>query len=125
ASGRVGLGALGLMVGSGALLPGQPAVAQRAPDGIREMHLETREVLWELAPGKRITAMTYNGQVPGPEIRVQEGERVRVVLTNALSEPTTIHWHGVEVPNPMDGCQGSRSRRCALGRRLSTSSRRG
>src|SRR5712691_2202360 len=100
ASGQAGLGALALMVGGGALLPGQQAVAQRASDGIREMRLETREVMWELAPGKRIKAMAYNGQVPGPEIRVQEGERVRVVLTNALAEPTTIHWHGLEVPNP-------------------------
>ncbi|MDR7553951.1 MAG: multicopper oxidase family protein [Armatimonadota bacterium] len=39
----------------------------------------------------------------GPEIRVREGERVRIVLTNALAEPTTIHWHGVDVPNAMDG----------------------
>ena len=106
ASGRAGLGALALMVGGSALLPVQRAVAQYAPDGIREVHLETREVLWELAPGKRIKAMAYNGQVPGPEIRVQEGERVRVVLTNALAEPTTVHWHGVEVPNPMDGVPG-------------------
>jgi FtsP/CotA-like multicopper oxidase with cupredoxin domain len=106
ASGRAGLGALALMVGSGVLRPVQRAVAQHAPDGIRGIHLETREVMWELGPGKRIKAMTYNGQVPGPEIRVQEGERVRVILTNALAEPTTVHWHGVEVPNPMDGVPG-------------------
>src|ERR1051326_1329113 len=100
ASGRAGLGALALMIGDSALLPGQRAVAQQASHSIREIHLETREIIWELAPGKRIKAMAYNGQVPGPEIRVQEGERVRVVLTNALAEPTTVHWHGVGVPNP-------------------------
>jgi hypothetical protein len=60
ASGQTGLGALALMVGGGTLLRGQPAVAQRVADGIREIHLETREVMWELAPGKRIKAMAYN-----------------------------------------------------------------
>jgi len=50
--------------------------------------------------------MTYNGRVPGPEIRAREGERLRVVLENALGEPTTVHWHGVDVPNAMDGAPG-------------------
>jgi FtsP/CotA-like multicopper oxidase with cupredoxin domain len=50
--------------------------------------------------------MAYNGRVPGPELRVKEGERVRITLTNRLAEPTTIHWHGVDVPNPMDGVPG-------------------
>lgn len=45
----------------------------------------------------------YNGQVPGPEIRVRQGQRLRVVLENRLAEETTIHWHGVRVPNAMDG----------------------
>ena len=88
------------------LLRGQRAAAMGTVDGVREIRLEAGEVMWELAPGKRIKAMTYNGQVPGPELRVQAGERVRVVLTNALAEPTTIHWHGVDVPNAMDGVPG-------------------
>ena len=45
----------------------------------------------------------YSGAVPGPEIRLRQGERVRVVLENHLPEDTTIHWHGVRVPNAMDG----------------------
>jgi len=81
-------------------------VRRSAAAGVREITLETREVQWELAPGKIITAMAYNGRVPGPPIRVKEGERLRVVLRNALGEPTTIHWHGVEVPNAMDGVPG-------------------
>ncbi len=72
----------------------------------RTIHLEAREVTWELAPGKTIKAMAYNGVVPGPAIRAREGERLRIVLKNSLSEPTTIHWHGVDVPNPMDGVAG-------------------
>src|SRR5712691_9045073 len=50
--------------------------------------------------------MAYNGQIPGPPIRAREGERLRVVLKNSLTEPTTIHWHGVDVPNAMDGVPG-------------------
>ncbi|MDE2166345.1 MAG: multicopper oxidase family protein [Alphaproteobacteria bacterium] len=45
----------------------------------------------------------YNGKVPGPEIRLRQGQRVRVVVENRLSEDTTIHWHGLRVPNAMDG----------------------
>src|SRR5213594_1151486 len=77
-----------------------------AAQSLRAIQLEAREVMWELAPGKTIRAMTYNGQVPGPEIRAREGERLRVILKNSLCEPTTIHWHGVDVPNPMDGVPG-------------------
>ena len=58
----------------------------------RTIHLEARDVRWELAPGKTIQAVGYNGQVPGPEIRAREGERLRIVLKNSLAEPTTIHW---------------------------------
>ncbi len=72
--------------------------ATAATGAVREVVLETREMTWELSPGKQIRAMPYNGRVPGPEIRVKEGERLRVVLKNALAEPTTIHWHGVDVP---------------------------
>ena len=46
---------------------------------------------------------SYNGRVPGPELRVRQGERVRIVVANKLSEPTTVHWHGVRLPNAMDG----------------------
>jgi FtsP/CotA-like multicopper oxidase with cupredoxin domain len=62
-----------------------------------------QQVDWEIAPGKTIAAMTYNGTVPGPEIRVKEGDRVRIVVTNEMGQSTCIHWHGVIVPNDMDG----------------------
>jgi multicopper oxidase len=104
-AGWAGIGALGL-IGPGRRL-GLAAIrpAEAAP-GVREILLEPRQVKWELAPGKAISAMAYNERVPGPEIRVKEGERVRVVLKNALDEPTTVHWHGVNVPNAMDGVPG-------------------
>ncbi|MBI2467626.1 MAG: multicopper oxidase family protein [Candidatus Rokubacteria bacterium] len=105
ASGQAGLGALALAAGGGARLASAGATQPRR-SGVREIHLEARELAWELAPGKVVKAMAYNGQVPGPEVRLKEGERVRIVLSNALSEPTTIHWHGVDVPAPMDGVPG-------------------
>ena len=98
-----GLGALATGAGGVAALAGRRRVASAGDRPVRVVRLEAREVRWELAPGRTVTAWTYNGQVPGPEIRVREGERVRVVLNNSLGEPTTIHWHGVDVPNAMDG----------------------
>jgi FtsP/CotA-like multicopper oxidase with cupredoxin domain len=49
------------------------------------------------------TGWCYNGAIPGPEIRVRQGERLRVMVENALAEETTVHWHGLRVPNAMDG----------------------
>jgi len=85
------------------VVAGDRAAAQRDAAPVRTVELEVREATWEIAPGRTIKAMTYNGRVPGPEIRAREGERLRVVLRNALAEPTTVHWHGVDVPNAMDG----------------------
>lgn len=48
----------------------------------------------------------YNGRSPGPEIRVKQGERVRVHFVNELDEPTSIHWHGIRIDNAMDGVSG-------------------
>lgn len=69
----------------------------------REFTLAARKATWELAPGKIVQALTYNGTVPGPTIRVTEGDTVRVVLKNDLDQETTIHFHGLHVPNSMDG----------------------
>jgi FtsP/CotA-like multicopper oxidase with cupredoxin domain len=61
------------------------------------------EVDWEVEPGVVAKAMTYNGQVPGPEIRVTEGDTIRLVMTNNMTQSTAIHFHGVIVPNAQDG----------------------
>ena len=50
-----------------------------------------------------VAAWAYNGSVPGPEIRARQGERLRVVVENRLPQETTVHWHGLRVPNAMDG----------------------
>lgn len=67
--------------------------------------LEAREAPWTIAPGKTVTGWSYNGQVPGPTIEARVGDTVVVRLTNALREPTTIHWHGLRLPAPMDGTE--------------------
>jgi FtsP/CotA-like multicopper oxidase with cupredoxin domain len=71
--------------------------------GVKVFNLMAMPISWEVAPGQSVMAWAYNEQVPGPQIRVHQGDRIRVVLTNHLTEPTTIHWHGVTVPNDMDG----------------------
>jgi FtsP/CotA-like multicopper oxidase with cupredoxin domain len=58
---------------------------------------------WEVVQGQVVDAVAYNGMVPGPRIRVTEGDRVRAIVRNNLAESTSVHWHGVRVPNKMDG----------------------
>jgi manganese oxidase len=71
--------------------------------GVKVYELTASEMQWETAPGQMVKAMAYNGQVPGPQIRVREGDRVRVVLKNQLTQSTAIHFHGLELPVAMDG----------------------
>lgn len=84
----------------------QRQLASTVKDGVREFQLSAQPIRWEYAAGKTLLAWGYNGQVPGPEIRVSEGERIRVVFTNRLPKATTIHWHGIDVPNDQDGVPG-------------------
>jgi manganese oxidase len=72
-------------------------------DGTKEFDLEAKIVKWEVAPGKLVDAWTYNGVVPAPEIHVNNGDKVRIVLKNSLPESTSMHLHGIRVPNEMDG----------------------
>lgn len=79
--------------------PMQPKVIA----GVKVFELTAREVQWEVEPGVKRTAFAYDGQVPGPTIRVTEGDRIRVILKNELPESTSIHFHGLITPNAMDG----------------------
>ncbi len=72
----------------------------------REFVLTAEEFDWEIMPGVTSRAWGYNGQTPGPELRVMEGDLVRVILRNELPVPTTIHWHGVHLRPEMDGPAG-------------------
>jgi manganese oxidase len=69
----------------------------------KTFELTAEEVRWETKPGVFVDAMGFNGTVPGPEIRVNPGDHVRIVVTNEMAQPTTMHLHGVTVPNGMDG----------------------
>jgi FtsP/CotA-like multicopper oxidase with cupredoxin domain len=82
---------------------GGQRLAYREENGVKVFELTSRPVKWHILPDVPVTAMTYNGTVPGPEIRVTQGDRVRVLLKNDLPYATTIHWHGILVPNGMDG----------------------
>jgi plastocyanin len=73
---------------------------------LREFTLTASEFDWELTTDVTVRVWGHNGQMPGPELRVSEGDTVRVTLRNELSVPTTIHWHGINVPNAMDGVAG-------------------
>ena len=75
----------------------------RLEKGVKVYDLTCEEIQWEVEPGRQVKAWAYNGQVPGPQIRVREGDRVRVNLTNNLPESTAIHFHGLELPNDQDG----------------------
>ena len=70
--------------------------------------LEARHATVDIvgAPHPGTPVWCFNGQVPGPEIRVRQGDKVRILVGNALTEGTTVHWHGVRVPNAMDGVPG-------------------
>lgn len=74
----------------------------------REIALEARRTEVEIASGKRVMAWTYDGKMPGTEIRAKEGERLRITLKNGLPEDTSIHWHGIHQKgtNNMDGIPG-------------------
>lgn len=84
----------------------KPYTAAGAAGTVREFNFSASRSLVDLGSGSDFWAWTYNGQLPGPEIRVKEGEIIRVILKNFLPEETTIHWHGIPLPNPMDGVPG-------------------
>jgi manganese oxidase len=84
-------------------LGGQPLVPT-VESGMKVFDLTAKVVQWEVAPGKTFEAWTYNGTVPGPELRVKQGETVKVRIKNDLPESTSIHFHGLEIAdNKQDG----------------------
>ncbi|MDP9467162.1 MAG: multicopper oxidase domain-containing protein [Chloroflexota bacterium] len=72
-------------------------------DGTKQWEITASVIQWETEPGTVLEAYAYNGTVPGPQLRAEVGDRVRIILHNELPVPTTIHSHGLIVPNAMDG----------------------
>jgi FtsP/CotA-like multicopper oxidase with cupredoxin domain len=75
----------------------------RLVNGVKVFDITATAVRWEVSPGQFADAYAYNGQIPGPELRVKRGDRVQIVFHNALPEASSIHFHGVTLPNAMDG----------------------
>jgi manganese oxidase len=82
---------------------GNQIIQPRREGDVKVFDLTCKIVQWETEPGKFVTGWTYNGVVPGPQIRVREGDRVRINVKNELTESTAVHFHGLEIPNSQDG----------------------
>jgi manganese oxidase len=85
---------------------GIPLAPKVMRNGVKRFELTADEIEWETEPGVVKHGMAYNGMIPGPQIRVNVGDKVEIVLHNELDEPTTLHLHGMTVPNDMDGVPG-------------------
>jgi FtsP/CotA-like multicopper oxidase with cupredoxin domain len=72
-------------------------------DGTKVFELTAEVIQWEVEPGKFVDAWAYNGQVPGPWIRVDVGDMLEINVTNLTPLGTDVHWHGISTPNNMDG----------------------
>lgn len=85
-----------------------PATSRAAGADVVDYALTSQPITFRPAPGVTANALTYNGLLPGPLLRVRHGQRVRVryVSRCGCGEPTTIHWHGMILPNAMDGVAG-------------------
>jgi FtsP/CotA-like multicopper oxidase with cupredoxin domain len=98
--GRPGHDYLPVTVPNGSKLP------WKLVDGVKVFHMVAEEVDHEIAPGLTARCWGYNGRVHGPVIEAVEQDRVRIYVTNRLASPTTVHWHGILIPNGMDGVGG-------------------
>ncbi|HEY6634091.1 MAG TPA: multicopper oxidase domain-containing protein [Acidimicrobiia bacterium] len=72
-------------------------------DGTKVFDLTASVIQWEVSPGEFVDAWAYNGMVPGPWIKLDVGDRVEINVTNETELSTDVHWHGISVPNSMDG----------------------
>jgi manganese oxidase len=88
------------------IVPNGSVLEPKLRGGVKVFHLVAEPLKHVIAPGLEIEAWGYNGATPGPLIEVDQGDRVRVYVTNKLPEATSIHWHGVFVPYGMDGVGG-------------------
>ena len=87
--------------------PDVPQLPWRMDGNVKEFHLIAEPVKQEIFPGRIVDLWGYNGSAPGPTIQVNQGDRVRIIVDNHLPEATSMHWHGFDIPNEMDGAPGS------------------
>ncbi len=86
--------------------PNGATLAWKMDGAAKVFELRVEPCEHEIAPGMQIHAWCYNGRTPGPTIEAVEGDLVRILVTNRLPEPTTVHWHGILLPSGMDGVAG-------------------
>jgi manganese oxidase len=86
--------------------PDVPDLPFTLDNGTKVFHLIAEPVKQQIAPNKTLILWGFNGSAPGPTIQVNQGDRVRIILENRLPEPTSMHWHGFEIPNDVDGGPG-------------------
>jgi FtsP/CotA-like multicopper oxidase with cupredoxin domain len=111
---------------SSVVVPNGSTLPWKDVDSVKVFHLVAEPVVREFAPGLTVQCWGYNGSTPGPVIEAVEGDRLRIYVTNRLPEPTSVHWHGILLPNGMDGVTGVRpSAESRQARRSNTSSRCG
>ena len=85
---------------------GDQPLQPRIEDGVKVFDLEAAVIRWNILPGVQVDGYAFNHQIPGPRIRVTEGDRVRINVVDHLPQSATVHWHGLVVPNVMDGAGG-------------------
>ncbi len=82
---------------------GDRVLQPRIENGVKIFDIEASIIRWNILPDVAVEAYAYNRQIPGPRLQLTEGDHVRINFRNALPESTTVHWHGLIVPNEMDG----------------------
>ena len=82
---------------------GNQLLQPQIEDGVKVFHFNLEVIRWNILTNKSVNAYAVNRQVPGPRIELEQGDHVRFVVTNHLPESTTLHWHGLIIPNAMDG----------------------
>lgn len=85
------------------ITPNIPDLPYRLHNGVKYFELVAEPVKREILPGLYINGWGYNGSIPGPTIQVYSGDCVNIRVINHLPEATSVHWHGLDVPNVMDG----------------------
>ena len=99
-----------LLIGSASVLAAAllPRITRGAPPSIGELNLTAVPARLPIvgAPHPKTDVWCYNGRVPGPEIRLPQGQPIRITVENKLAEDTTVHWHGIRLPIAMDGVPG-------------------
>jgi hypothetical protein len=88
------------------ITPNNVSLPWKIANGVKIYHLVAEEVEHEFAPGLKARCWGYNGRVHGPTIEAVEGDRIRIYVTNKLPGNTSVHWHGLLLPNGMDGVAG-------------------